>query len=195
MRPGNDLLTRAIANTADVTRLVDDILTVSRIESGDFNYDMKPFDIAEIIYRAVGAARGANNKLRFEVSVQDRLPAALGDEARQLQILNNLLSNAAKFSAEMSTVAVAVRREGHHLRIDVRDEGLGITKADQVKLFRRFWRVESRKDPKIKGTGLGLYITKALVEGQGGSISVTSELGAGSTFSYTVPATNRRFKD
>jgi len=190
-----DLLTWAIANTAHVTRLVDDILTVSRIESGDFGYDMKPFDIAEIVYRAVGAARGDNDKLRFEVSVHDGLPAALGDEARQLQILNNLLSNAAKFSAEMSTVAVAVRREGHHLRIDVRDEGLGITKADQVKLFKRFSRVESRNDPKIKGTGLGLYITKALVEGQGGSISVTSELGAGSTFSYTVPAANRRSAD
>lgn len=190
-----ELLTTAIANTAHVTCLVDDILTVSRIESGDFSYDMKPFDIAEIVYRAVGAARGANDKLRFEVSVHDRLPAALGDEARQLQILNNLLSNAAKFSAEMSTVAVAVRREGHHLRIDVRDEGLGIAKADQVKLFRRFSRVESRNNPKIKGIGLGLYITKALVEGQGGSISVTSEVGAGSTFSYTMPAANRRSAD
>ncbi|MDQ3661448.1 MAG: ATP-binding protein [Actinomycetota bacterium] len=92
-------------------------------------------------------------------------------------------------------MVVAVRREGHHLKIDVRDVGLGITKADQVKLFRRFSRVESRNDPKIKGTGLGLYITKALVEGQGGSISVTSELGAGSTFSYTVPAANRRSED
>ena len=190
-----DLLTRAIANTAHVTSLVDDILTASRIESGDFSYDMKPFDIVEIVYRAVGAARGANDKLRFDVSVDDGLPPALGDEARQIQILNNLLSNAAKFSAEMTTVTVAVRQEGHHLRIDVRDEGLGIARSDQAKLFRRFSRLESRNDPKIKGTGLGLYITKALVEGQGGSISVTSEQGAGSIFSYTVPAANRRSAD
>ncbi len=190
-----DLLTRAIANTAHVTRLVDDILTVSRIESGDFSYDLKPFDIAEIVYRAVGASRDANDTLRFEVSIPQRLPPALGDEARQLQILNNLLSNAAKFSAKMSTVTVAVCREGHHLRIDVRDEGLGISKVDQAKLFQRFSRIESRNDLKIKGTGLGLYITKALVEGQGGSISATSERGEGSTFSYTIPAANRRSAD
>ena len=69
-----DLLTRAIANTGHVTRLVDDILTASRLESGDFSYDLKPFDIAEIIYRAVGSARAANDSMRFEVSVPDGLP-------------------------------------------------------------------------------------------------------------------------
>ena len=190
-----DLLTRAIANTANVTRLVDDILTASRLESGDFSYDLKPFDIAEIIYRAVGSARAANDSMRFEVSVPDGLPPALGDEARQLQILQNLLSNAAKFSASTSSVAIAVRREGYHLRIDVEDEGLGVSKADQARLFNRFSRIESRIEPKTKGTGLGLYITKALVEGQGGTISITSEPGVGSTFSYTVPAVRRRAAD
>ena len=190
-----DLLTRAISNTAHVTRLVDDILTASRLESGDFSYDLKPFDIAEIIYRAVGSARAANDSMRFEVSVPDGLPPALGDGARQLQILQNLLSNAAKFSASTSSVSIAVRREGYHLRIDVEDEGLGVSKADQARLFNRFSRIESRIEPKTKGTGLGLYITKALVEGQGGTISVTSEPGVGSTFSYTVPTVRRRAAD
>jgi signal transduction histidine kinase len=190
-----DLLTRAIANTAHVTRLVDDILTASRLESGDFSYDLKPFDVAEIIYRAVGSARAANDSMCFEVSVPDGLPPALGDEARQLQILQNLLSNAAKFSASTSSVAIAVRREGYHLRIDVEDEGLGVSKVDQARLFNRFSRIESRIEPKTKGTGLGLYITKALVEGQGGTISVTSEPGVGSTFSYTVPTVRRRAAD
>jgi len=190
-----DLLTRAISNTAHVTRLVDDILTASRLESGDFSYDLKPFDIAEIIYRAVGSARAANDSMRFEVSVPDGLPPALGDGARQLQILQNLLSNAAKFSASTSSVSIAVRREGYHLRIDVEDEGLGVSNADQARLFNRFSRIESRIEPKTKGTGLGLYITKALVEGQGGTISVTSEPGVGSTFSYTVPTVRRRAAD
>jgi signal transduction histidine kinase len=190
-----DLLNRAIANSAHVARLVDDILTASRIESGDFSYDVRPLDIAEIIYRAVGTARAANDSMRFEVSVPDGLPRALGDEARQLQILTNLLSNAAKFSARTSCVTVSARREGHHLQIDVRDEGLGISKVDQARVFSRFSRIESRIEPKIKGTGLGLYITEALVEGQGGSIWVTSELGVGSTFSYTVPVVHRRSAD
>jgi len=190
-----ELLDRAIANSTHVTRLVDDILTASRIESGDFTYDVRPFDLAEIIYRAVGTARAVNDAMRFEVSVPDGIPRALGDEARQLQILTNLLSNAAKFSARTSCVAVTARREGHHLRIDVRDEGLGISKVDQAKLFTRFSRIESRIEPKIKGTGLGLYITKALVEGQGGTISVTSEPGVGSTFRYTVPVVRRRSSD
>ena len=191
----DELLGRAIANTTHVTRLVDDILTASRIESGDFTYDTRPFDIAELIYRAVGTARASNNSMRFEVSVPDRLPRALGDEARQLQILTNLLSNAAKFSARTSCVKITARRESNYLAIDVQDEGLGISKADQARLFVRFSRIESRLNPKIKGTGLGLYITKALVEGQGGSISVQSEPGIGSTFSYTVPVDNRRAAD
>jgi len=191
----DELLGRAIANTTHVTRLVDDILTASRIESGDFTYDTRPFDVAELIYRAVSTARAANPLMRFEVSVPDGLSQALGDEARQLQILTNLLSNAAKFSARTSCVKIAARREGSYLRIDVQDEGLGISTADQARLFARFSRIESRFNPKIKGTGLGLYITKALVEGQGGSISVTSEPGIGSTFSYTVPIDNRRSKD
>lgn len=189
----DDLLARALANTEHVSRLVDDIMTASRIESGDFNYDLKPLDVTEIVYRAVGAARAANEAMRFEVSLPDGLPPALGDEARQLQILHNLLSNAAKFSASTSCVNIAVRREGYHLRIDVQDEGLGISAADQCKLFTRFSRIESRVHPKTKGTGLGLYITKALVEGQGGTVSVTSEPGVGSTFSYTVPAVRRRY--
>jgi signal transduction histidine kinase len=191
----DELLGRAIANTTHVTRLVDDILTASRIESGDFTYDTRPFDVAELIYRAVGTARGANDSMRFEVSVPDGLPRALGDEARQLQILTNLLSNAAKFSARTSCVTITARREGSYLRIDVQDEGLGISEENQARLFVRFSRIESRLDPKVKGTGLGLYITKALVEGQGGSISVTSEPGIGSTFSYTVPINNRRSSD
>ena len=188
----DDLLARALANTDHVSRLVDDIMTASRIESGDFAYDLKPLDVTEIIYRAVGAARAANETMRFEVFLPDGLPPALGDEARQLQILHNLLSNAAKFSASTSCVSIAVRREGYHLRIDVQDEGLGISKADQAKLFTRFSRIESRVNPTTKGTGLGLYITKALVEGQGGTVSVTSEPGVGSTFSYTVPAVRSR---
>ena len=156
---------------------------------------MRPLDVAEIIYRAVGSARAADDAMRFEVFVPNRLPRALGDEARQLQILTNLLSNAAKFSARTSCVTVSALREGHHLRIDVRDEGLGISRADQARVFSRFSRIESRIEPKPKGTGLGLYITKALVEGQGGSISVTSELGVGSTFSYTLPVARRRSAD
>ena len=191
----DELLGRAIANTTNVTRLVDDILTASRIESGDFTYDTRPFDVAEVIYRAVSTARAANDSMRFEVSVPDGLPRALGDAARQLQILTNLLSNAAKFSARTSCVRITARQEANFLGIDVQDEGLGISKADQARLFVRFSRIESRLDPKIKGTGLGLYITKALVEGQGGSISVESEPGIGSTFSYTVPVGNRRSAD
>jgi signal transduction histidine kinase len=190
-----ELLNRAIANSTHVTRLVDDILTASRIESGAFSYDIRPFDVAEIIYRAVGTARAVNDAMRFEVSVPDGLPRALGDEARQRQILTNLLSNAAKFSARTSCVTITARREGHHLRIDVRDEGLGISRVDQARLFTRFSRIESRMEPKVKGTGLGLYITKALVEGQGGTISATSEPGVGSTFSYTVPLVLRRSAD
>ena len=184
----DDLLERSIANTNHVGHLVDDMLTVARLESGEFSFDIGPFDIAEVVYRAVGAARGDGTR-RIEVSIPDGLPEAQGDQTRQIQILNNLLSNALKFSSADSTVMVTARPERDAVRVSVIDQGIGIPAHEHDKLFQRFARVGAAKTP---GTGLGLYITKALVEGQGGEISFQSEPDVGSTFSYTVPVARPR---
>jgi signal transduction histidine kinase len=182
-----DLLGRGMTNALAVSKLVEDILTVSLLESGQFNYESEPFDIAEVVYRAVADRRDAAPKARIEVSVEQDLPLAFADEARQLQVLSNLLTNAIKFSPEGSPVTVTVRLRDGHLQIDVTDEGIGIPAADLPRLFARFTRMHGRILKNVGGSGLGLFICKALVEDQGGSIWVESEDGVGSTFSYTVP--------
>ncbi|MFP5353114.1 MAG: ATP-binding protein [Actinomycetota bacterium] len=181
----DELLSRAIENTSHISGLVTDMLTAARIDSGEFTFEVVPFDLAEVIYRTVGPVRDTNSSIRFEVEIPPGLPRGYGDAGRQQQILNNLLSNAVKFSPPGSTVVVSAEKKDGSLAVSVRDEGSGISSLDQAKLFKRFSRLESRSH--VKGTGLGLYISKALVEGQGGTISVDSTPGRGSTFTYTVP--------
>jgi signal transduction histidine kinase len=181
----DELLRRALDQTHSVAGLARDILTVSGLESGAFSYDIQPVDLAEIVYRTVGAARDSSSRDRFEVSVQEGLPCASGDPSRQTQILNNLLSNAMKFSPPDTPIHVTVTREDHYLRVSVSDQGPGVAAEHHDRLFERFFRLTQGR--RVKGSGLGLYITKGLVEGQGGKVFVESEAGKGATFSYTVP--------
>ena len=181
----DELLARAMENTSHISSLVTDMLTAARIDSGEFTYTLGTFDLAEVIYRTIGPARDTNPAMLFEVSLPSDLPSAYGDVDRQQQILNNLLSNAVKFSPQGTTVTVSVERRADVLAVSVSDQGPGISPSDQKKLFQRFARLESRSH--AKGTGLGLFICKALVEGQGGTISLKSAAGRGSTFTYTIP--------
>ena len=124
----------------------------------------------------------------MSVEAPEELPAALGDAERNWQILMNLVSNAMKFSEGDLRVGVQITTipDENALAIAVRDHGIGISDEDLPRLFRRFSRVgPSRRT--VKGTGLGLYIVKSMVEAQGGRIWVQSTPGAGSTFTYTVP--------
>ena len=181
-----DFLERGITSTRQIERLVDDMLTVSRLQSGEFSYELGPLDLRETLFRAVAAVRAALPAGRFEVSVPPDLPMAWGDGERQVQVLNNLLTNAVKYAGD-ATVTVTVRLANDDLVVSVADRGPGLTSDDIDKLFRPFSRLDARSRSEVKGTGLGLYIAQALVEGQGGRIWVDSTPGAGSTFSYTVP--------
>lgn len=185
----DELLSRAMESTSHISGLVNDMLTAARIDSGEFSFRLAAFDLAEVVYRTVGPARDTNPTTRFEISVPADLPSAYGDADRQHQILNNLLSNAVKFSPPGTTVKVAVEQREDLLVVSVHDEGPGISAQDRGKLFRRFSRLETRSH--AKGTGLGLFISKALVEGQGGTIWLDSSPGHGSTFTYTIPVARR----
>ncbi|HVF11466.1 MAG TPA: ATP-binding protein [Actinomycetota bacterium] len=104
------------------------------------------------------------------------------------RVIQNLISNAIKFSTEEASVDVSVRTQGDHVEVKVTDHGIGMNPDDLHRVFDKFSRVEQPGGgSKIKGTGLGLYITKSFVEGQGGSIWVESAVGQGSTFTFTVP--------
>lgn len=183
----DEFLALILSNASQVSKLVDDILLVSSIQSAKFTYNIKQLDLAELAYRAVAGVRQAHPDIRFEVRVRDALPAALGDENRQLQILNNLLSNAAKFSPAGGTVLTELKKTGAELVVGVHDSGPGIPNSERHKLWQRFSRLDHPSHANVKGTGLGLYISKSLAEGQGGRIWVDSEPGQGSCFSYTIP--------
>lgn len=186
-----DLLDVASRNTKRLSVLVEDVLQVARIESGDFPYEIAPFDLGVLVHRTVGEMSAARPDRPVVADVPASLPAALGDEDRQWRVLTNLVSNAQKFSPPDAPVVVSVRPQESFLEVCVADRGPGIPEEDLPRLFGKFARLASAPGGE-KGTGLGLYICKALVEAQGGTIGVTSRVGEGTTLRYTVPRTRER---
>lgn len=173
-------------NTKSLAELVEDVLQVARIESGEFTYEMAAFDLRRTVERTVRELQAANGERDIVVTAPARLPEAWGDEERNWQVLTNLLSNAVKFSPQDARVEVVLSAAERELRVAVRDQGAGISPDDQQRLFQKFSRLDATRS--VKGTGLGLYICKALVEAQGGRIWVESPgPNAGSTFVYTIP--------
>ena len=153
------------------------------------NYDVHPFDARTVVQRIVTDMQAAHPDLRLTVDAPSELPEALGDEERNWQILNNLVSNAVKFSIGEPEVRVeiSVIPEERAVAIAVQDNGVGISDEDMPRLFRRFSRVGQQGGQKVPGTGLGLYIVKSMVEAQGGRIWVQSEPGRGTKFTIRVP--------
>lgn len=180
-----DMLRRIRSNTAVLGNLVDDLLTVAHIEGGDIDYDIRPFDLADLVMEVASDHRATAVDRGVEVSVAEDMPLALGDRKHHVRILSNLVSNAIKYSPPGSTVKVEARALDGELIVRVTDQGPGLSPRDQIRVFERFGRLDRHKD--TKGTGLGLYIARRFVEGQGGRIWIESEPGHGATFSYTLP--------
>jgi signal transduction histidine kinase/CheY-like chemotaxis protein len=183
------LLQIALNNCERLVRIINDILDVSKIESGNLALHKKPVNVAELVRQSIdvvsGAARNAN------VGLGAKLPADLRpvmvDPDRIVQAIVNLLSNAVKFAPTGSTVTVAATGSDQMVTITVSDEGEGIAPENLNRLFRKFQQVDSSSSRRKGGTGLGLAITKALVEQHGGRIYVDSELNKGTRFSLTLP--------
>ena len=183
------LLQIALNNCERLVRIINDILDVSKIESGNLVLHKKPVHVADLVRQSIdvvsGAARNAS------VSLAARLPADLRpvmvDPDRIVQAIVNLLSNAVKFAPVRSTVTVAAAGTAQMVTITVSDEGEGIAPENLNRLFRKFQQVDGSSSRRKGGTGLGLAITKALVEQHGGRIYVDSELNKGTRFSLTLP--------
>ena len=170
-------------NAQGMSELLQRDLEVALIESGELAYDIERFDLGTVIEQAVNSFRGSYPDRTIELDVPEQLPDALADQRRQAQILNNLLSNAVKFSPDGTPVRLEVIPGKREIDVAVIDEGPGIAPEDQPKLFRRLERL-ARSEP---GSGLGLFVTHAMVEAQGGRIWVESTPGRGARFAYTVP--------
>jgi PAS domain S-box-containing protein len=183
------LLQIALNNCERLVRIINDILDVSKIESGNLTLRKKGAHVADLIRQSVdvvsGPARSAGVKLA--TSVPANIRPVVVDPDRIVQALVNLLSNAVKFAPKDSTVTVSVTGSEHMVTISVSDQGEGIAPENVNRLFRKFQQVDSSSSRRTGGTGLGLAITKALVEQHGGRIFVDSELGKGTRFSFTLP--------
>ena len=178
----------------ELLRIIDDVLDLSKVESGAMSIDRRPFDVRDVTDRVgeLFALRVGRKGLRFSVTVDDSVPPSLhGDPDRIWQILMNLVGNAVKFT-EKGTVEVhgSSRTEGEtvHLRFEVRDTGPGIEPQKLARLFEPF--VQGDAGRRCGGTGLGLAVTKRLVELMDGTIALDSAVGRGSTFVIEIPVTS-----
>jgi signal transduction histidine kinase len=174
-------------NATRLQRLVDDILMISRADSDRLKLTLEPVDVGQLVQRsAESAGPVARDKgVELIVRAEDELPEVEGDRRLLAQLLDNLVSNAVKFTPEAGTVTIQASREGGEVVVEVTDTGSGIPADEVPRLFERFFRASTAAD--VPGTGLGLAIAKAIVETHGGSIGVESELGSGSTFRVVIP--------
>jgi len=170
--------------------LINDILDIVKIQAGKLELNPESFRLADVIQEVrAGVLPLAQNKhIQVCVAIAPGLDAVMLDKQRFKQILYNLLSNALKFTDDAGEVEISVVSEGSaSFRLAVRDSGIGIKAEDMTRLFKEFEQLETGMARRYDGTGLGLALTRKIVEIQGGAIHVQSELGKGSTFTVTLP--------
>ncbi|MGI8580073.1 MAG: sensor histidine kinase, partial [Solirubrobacteraceae bacterium] len=175
-------------NAGRLLRLVGDMLFVAQVEAGTLSLEPGLVDIGQLVREAVDAARPRAEEASIALSADvDPVPTCPGDADRIGQVLDNLIVNALKFTAEEGRATVALRIQGASAVLEVADNGLGIPAAEQEQLFDRFFRASSATARAIPGVGLGLTIVKAIVEAHDGKVSVQSEEGVGTSFRVELP--------
>jgi signal transduction histidine kinase len=175
-------------NGKHLLALINDVLDLAKIEAGQLTLTLEDYNLPEVVQSVVTATEplAASKGLKFTAELQDNLPMAHGDARRVSQVLLNLVGNAIKFTDDGEVEIRAMLDKGQFV-LTVRDTGPGIADADQERIFGEFQQIDNTNTPKKGGTGLGLAISKRMVEMQGGTISVDSALGEGSTFRVVLP--------
>jgi signal transduction histidine kinase len=173
-------------NAARLQRMVEELLFLSRVDVGGLELDLEEVDVVEVARAALGSAdpAAAAKRLVLEFDGPETLRAR-ADGNRLGQVFDNLISNAIKFTPERGSVKVTLGSEDGTIVASVCDTGCGIPQAEQSRLFERFFRSTATRD--LPGTGLGLTIVRAIVQGHGGSITCDSTAGEGTTFTFTLP--------
>ena len=182
-------LTLVKKNSGRLLGLINDLLDLSRMEAGRLDLHRTSLDLAHLIPEVAGTLRPLieAKRQRLRLDLGDALPPVWADADRVTQILTNLISNAHKYTLVEGSITVAARRDDGFVRVDVSDTGIGLSPEDQAQLFTKFFRAHDRSSQAGGGTGLGLVITRSLVELHGGRITVSSAAGRGSTFTFFLP--------
>ncbi|HEX9509198.1 MAG TPA: PAS domain S-box protein [Puia sp.] len=177
---------KTLHHVEKLTRLVSELLDVSKIQAGKLEFNFTDFYFNELLNEAIQAVQQTNptHRILYKEEMTDiRIHA---DQHRLEQVIINLLSNAIKYSPHADEVRVHAIKEGNHILVSIKDFGIGIPSSELDKLFSRFFRVKGLS-PNIQGLGMGLYISDEIIKGHKGKMWVESELGKGSTFYFSLP--------
>ncbi len=173
-----------------ILRLAEDLLDASKMTAGRFTVKLQPVDLAEITSQVVGKY-AATSSHQIEIQLKQQLPIIEADPLRLSQVIENLISNAVKYSPPNSLITVILDASTLGVRLAVKDTGFGIPAEKLPLVFERFYRVEEADGHIVKGTGLGLFISREIVHMHGGSINVDSAVGKGSVFTVELPVSGR----
>ncbi len=190
----NEMLHIASNNTDRLLLLINDILDMQKIESGQMAFSFKPIDVMALVKQAISenTAYADQYAIKFIITHRKNDVYVLGDDDRLMQVLGNLMSNAAKFSPEGETVELAVAQHGNAIRISVTDHGQGIPEEFAPKLFEQFTQSDSSDTRQKGGTGLGLSIVKAIINKHGGRIDYVTHQGIGTSIFVELPISSSK---
>jgi signal transduction histidine kinase len=181
-----------LRSTQRMNAMIEDLVDAARLEGGQLSLDKQIIKLGEYLADLLLRYRLSLDVDRIHLDLPPNLPPVFADYNRLDRIMTNLLSNALKYSPSDSPVYVTARQADDQVLLSVQDQGQGIRPEDLPHIFERFFR--TRGEHKVEGIGLGLYITRILVEAHGGRIWVDTEVGKGSTFSFTLPVADRKGK-
>ncbi len=186
-----------ISEEADrLARQIQDLLDTSRLQAGGLRLEVSDWSLQYLAEQvAERFAPQTNERFTFELRFPPDMPAVHGDYERIREVLENLVSNAIKYSPDGGTIRISGRPEGDRAIVSVADQGIGIAPEEQRKLFQRFYRADNRLRRETQGAGLGLFLARAIVEAHGGRIWVESQPGRGARFSFTMPLTTPRLTE
>ncbi len=170
-----------------LTELIDNLLAASKLQAESMRIKYEDMSLLKTVQASVERFRTQTDKHKFVVEFPPDFPIVPGDSARLRQVIDNLISNAVKYSPNGGQILITGAFTPDEVRVSIQDEGVGIPQSEWSRIFERFYRIEDALSRKTQGTGLGLYLSRAVIEAHGGQIGVHSAPGKGSTFYFTLP--------
>ncbi|MDY6861435.1 MAG: ATP-binding protein [Thermodesulfobacteriota bacterium] len=185
----HDFLKIIFSDANRLAKLIDDLLDLSKIESGKLKINLRPFTLKPLIEGVVSDLNSQlqDRSIKVNIDIPENLSGVSGDETAIAQVLFNLIENAIKYNNDGGRITISGEDKGEFVEVSISDTGIGIPQDDLPRIFERFYRVDKSRDRELGGTGLGLSIVKHIVQAHNGEVFARSDPGKGSTFYFTIP--------